>query len=128
MTDHDPQKQQCGTAKTPHCEYCLQDHAEDGSCFCADCKCDMHPEFIVPYRDGDTRIALCPDCYDIRRSTNSKQVDDQTCPSCGVAYHDHLGLIQTCAKLKCELDNKRALEAYIAKLEAQIKVLQKEQA
>lgn len=51
------------------------------------------------------------------------QVDDPTCPSCGVAYHDHLGLIHTCAKLHVELENKRALEAFIAKLEAQIKVL-----
>lgn len=26
--------------------------------------------------------------------------DEQTCPSCGVAYVDHDGLIRTCAKLQ----------------------------
>ena len=50
------------------CEYCLQHHAADDSCECADCKCDLHPHFIERWRDGVKRLALCPVCWDIRRA------------------------------------------------------------
>ena len=52
----------------PKCDYCLQHHAADDSCQCADCKCDLHPHFIERWRDGVIRLAVCPDCYDVRRA------------------------------------------------------------
>ena len=52
----------------PKCEYCLQYHAADDSCQCADCKCELHPHFIERWREGVNRLAVCPNCYDVRRA------------------------------------------------------------
>ena len=52
----------------PKCDYCLQHHAHDASCECADCKCKLHPQFIERWREGVKRLAICPDCYDVRRA------------------------------------------------------------
>jgi len=57
-----------GSTAAPKCEYCLQHHADEESCECADCKCDLHPHFIERWRDGVNRLAVCPDCYDVRRA------------------------------------------------------------
>lgn len=65
------------------CGYCLQQHDEESHCQCADCKCELHPHFIERYRDGDRRLAICPDCYNIRRSSDAAKTRGLT--SSGVA-------------------------------------------
>lgn len=52
----------------PKCDYCLQHHADDDTCRCADCECELHPQFIERWREGVNRLAVCPDCYDLRRA------------------------------------------------------------
>ena len=54
--------------KAERCEYCLQEHADDELCACADCECALHPHFIERWTVGGHRLAICPSCYDKRVS------------------------------------------------------------
>ena len=54
-------------------------------------------------------VATVPECGDDAAPA---------CPSCGVAYRDHLGLIGTCAALRAALDRAEAAEAERDRLRA----------